>query len=36
MEFFTELRNMAANALEQHLIQIRRQLSTTVGSADSN
>lgn len=35
VEYFTELRNMAANTLEQHLIQVRRQLSTTFGSGDS-
>uniref|UniRef100_A0A915E0D9 Uncharacterized protein n=1 Tax=Ditylenchus dipsaci TaxID=166011 RepID=A0A915E0D9_9BILA len=34
VEFFADLRTAAANILEQHITQSRRQLSATIGSAD--
>lgn len=35
VNYFAELRTISANILEQHVIQIRRQISTAIGSGDS-
>ena len=34
VEFFAELRHLAADALELHLVQSKRQISAIIGSND--